>query len=282
MTEIDRAMLTGLVDDAAIARRVTDVMEEATRDARSFARFLARFTAWNVGFGAGVCALAGKIARARGAFVEPGYPRALADRSVLVASYFFDAARDEFDDRDSPHRDTHRCLAQAALMGVVELAQREDPSLRDEATLDAFLAEPGWLPPLRRAVALGYGEGAPDDRAALFRSMGFHLGSELLADREFSELHRLSAARAEWRTHLEGRSIRIGGADHNAYQWIRIHSGHGGHAEADHFEWAVRGARVAITMTPEPDRPTALRSLQDGYVEFAKNHQTFFASVAGP
>ena len=42
----------------------------------------------------------------------------LADRAAEVASDFFYAAIDEFDDRSTPWRDTHRTLAQATLKGV--------------------------------------------------------------------------------------------------------------------------------------------------------------------
>src|SRR5688572_20616291 len=97
-------------------------MEGVAADPRRLCRFLARYASWNAVFGSGVSALSAKIGRSRSLFLEPGFALPIADRSVLVASYFFDAARDEFDDRDTKHRDTHRCLAQATLWGCLDWA----------------------------------------------------------------------------------------------------------------------------------------------------------------
>jgi hypothetical protein len=80
---------------------------------------LARFIQFNAAFGAGLANLAGEIAARQALFRDEEEPvRILADRSAEVAADFFYAAVDEFDDRLTPWRDTHRTLAQATLKGL--------------------------------------------------------------------------------------------------------------------------------------------------------------------
>jgi hypothetical protein len=267
--------------------RVRAVVEAALADPTRRLRFLSAYTAWNGLFGAGVATLAGKIARARGVFVDPGERvRAIADRSVLVASWFFDAARDEFDDRGTDHRDTHRCLAQALLKGVVLYHRAHGPdALRatfdDDVALDALLAEPAWLAGLNAEVARGYGLDTPDDAASLFRAMGYHLGSELLADEEFTAIDvALEAQDRALVEFLRRTKVDLAGARHTPYHWLRTHSSRGGSVEADHFDWAMQGVRAALQYVP-PEAHAALEArVLEGFADFAETHRRFFEHAA--
>ncbi|MGE0784265.1 MAG: hypothetical protein AB7S26_01155 [Sandaracinaceae bacterium] len=280
---IERAHLKALCDYEAEAANVRAAFNAASTDPVRLVRFLSYYTSWNSLFGSGVSSLAGKIGRSRALFREPGLPHAVADRSVLVASYFFDAARDEFDDRDTEHRDTHRCLAQATLIGALGWARTQSKAKElDDASLDAFLAEPMWLAALRHRVTVGYGGGTPDEASTVFRSIGYHLGSELLADQEFSQLDLCLRERCPGLVeHLEGNQVTIAGQAHDAYQWIGIHSGHGGGAEADHFDWALQGALRAFEFVDPADHTELRHQIEDGYVDFARDHREFFERSAG-
>ncbi len=239
-------------------------------------RFFARYISWNGFFGAGVATLAGKIARARRLFVDPAEPFApAADRSVLVASFFFDAARDEFDDHESPERDPHRNLAQAFLKG---LAAQVLPAA-DIAQRNALTADPMWLTALNSAVAAGYGASRPDDLPTLFSAMGYHLGSEVLADQEFSLIDAILRGHGDLVQRLEASSVQIGPQAHNAYIWIRIHSGSGGAAEADHFAWATQGVNLALDYVPAELREDLVRQVERGFLAFANDQREFFAQV---
>jgi hypothetical protein len=224
-------------------RVVLDACRAATADILAVLRFVGRYAAWNGLFGAGVAALAGKIGRSRRLFLERAEPiSALADRSVPVASYFFDAARDEFDDRDTAHRDTHRCLAQALLKGIIAYGRRERTEWTDPAFVNALLCEPVWLQALTARVGHGYGAMSPDELPAIFRCMGYHLGSEVLADQEFSIIDlALATDCPDLVAYLRHTEVEIAGRLHSAYRWFSIHSGHGGAVEAEHFAWATRG-----------------------------------------
>jgi hypothetical protein len=280
-TNITRAELEKLCSFPEAERSVERALEEACRAPERMVRFLGRYATWNGWFGSGVAALAGKIGRSRTLFADASEPvSALADRSVLVGSYFFDAARDEFDDRDTAHRDTHRCLAQAMLKGVLVHTARSDPRFDDAEFVNRFLAAPLWLQALGARVAQSYGAGTPDDGAAVFRAMGYHLGSEVLADKEFSSIDRtLRERQPELVAFLSGYKARIAGEEHVSYQWLRIHSGHGGGVEADHFEWATRGARLAFDFATPALHRELRHQIDLGFIDFARDHREFFEHV---
>lgn len=237
-------------------------------------RFIGRYINWNGGFGSGVATLAGKIGRSRRLFVDRDEPiAAIADRSVHVASFFFDAARDEFDDRATPHRDTHRTLAQAVIKGLVGFHDL------GEAVVNDALDEPLWLQGLNDRTQAGYGLGTPDDLPSIFRAMGYHLGSEVLADEEFTRIDKSLRKQApKLVEHLLRTKVKIADQEHPAYYWVGIHSGVGGSVEADHFEWAVQGVREAFRYTDPKHQAYLQKQVLLGFDEFARCHTEFFES----
>ena len=278
---IKEASLRKLANFDAARQRVEDALHQAGQEGpQGLLRFFARYTSWNGFFGSGVASLAGKIGRSRAVFVDPAETLALlGDRSVFVASFFFDAARDEFDDRDTVHRDTHRCLAQAALGGILQFAQKNGYSA-GAGEVNKLLREPMWLHKLNRKVAQGYGSGGEDTREAIMAAIGYHLGSEILADREFSLIDEYMRSEQKALTaYMKKAKVSIAAQNHVAYQWIQIHSGHGGAAEADHFEWATQGAKLAFSFSPHKHHAAMRESLDQGFQTFAKNHKTFFEGV---
>ncbi len=252
-------------------------------DPAALLRFVYRFTSWNSEFGSGVSSLAGKIGRCRSLFIDRDEAlAAAADRSVMVGSYIFGAARDEFDDSATPWRDTHRCLAQAFLKGIA--GWMVEQGQLDAGSVDAQMAEPMWLRGLIDHVSVGYGAGSRDDYPSVFRAIGFHLGSEVLADQEFTMVDRtLREARPDLVKAMLRRQVTVGEASHKAYHWVGIHSdfGGGGGVEAEHFAEAIEGANLALRYC-EPDRREACKhQLLVGFRAFADDHDEFFDNVNG-
>ncbi len=217
-----------------------------------------------------------RIGQERGLFREKGYPSAVADRSNLVASYFFDAIRDESDDHVNPGRDTHRCMAQAQLLKTVELLRlpTEILDVEDSEQLEAINS---W-------VAAGYMDGGGDggckgDRAA-FYGMGYHLGSEVLADTEFSVLDEYM--RSRWPDLVKAlmrSTMELGGTTHRCYAWVGVHSGHGSAVEAEHFEKALEGVTAALKYVhPGSDDQVAeaMKWVSEGFKMFAFDHKRSF------
>jgi len=261
-------------DFVSAERRVEEVVTAATAEPVALVRLLSRYIQWNSGFGSGVATLAGKIGRQHDLFLDPDEPvRAVADRSVHVASFIFDAARDEFDDGATRHRDTHRTLGQAVIKGLLE-----------EFSLGAeVLDRPAWLEALERRTQQGYGLNTPDDLWFTGLGMGFHLGSEVLADEEFSLIDRtLRLRRPELVQALLRKRVRVADQEHPAYYWIGIHSGHGGSVEAEHFEWAVKGVAEAFRYTPPEAREVLRAAVLAGFDAFCDCHEAFFARVQEP
>jgi|SRR5579871_6321954 len=238
----------------------------------SLIRLLGRYIHFNSVFGGGVANLAGEIASRQDLFRDTEEPVALlADRSVEVASDVFFAAVDEFDDRSTPYRDTHRTLAQATLKGTGRFYGYDGEGLNaliqpNEATLIAM-----------EQVRAGYGLNRALEAAQLFRALGFHAGSEILADHEFSILDAyLRAAHPQLVAFLNETKVEINGASHQSYFWIQIHTS----VEADHFAYAAKGANRALRYYTGQEAAQAKQWLIEGFAAFADVQAAFMEGLA--
>ena len=279
-TTLDEAFLRSLVDMPAVERRVQQRLAQLT-DGRALLRFFSHYASWNGCFANGVAALTSLVGRQREMFREAGFARAVADRSNYVASFFFDAARDEYDDHINPARDSHRCMAQAALISLRDFYGLDDALLDED--------EPASLQAVNQAVIDGYtgrvhppegraeGDLEPAGVQRTFAAMGYHLGSELLADREFSLIDEaLRRDHGPLVQHLLRSTVTLAGGTHRCYAWVGVHSGHGGGVEADHFEHAAQGARLALRFLALPSTDLAMQSLVAGFRAFDGDHARFF------
>jgi len=225
-------------------------------------RALGRYIQFNSTFGGGVANLAGEIAVRQDLFRDREEPvQILADRSVEVAADIFFAAVDEFDDRATNQRDTHRTLAQATLKATGRFFGY------DLSALDAIVRPNETTLAAIRQVRAGYGISQVVDEAKLFRDLGFHMGSEILADEEFQVIDRFLRSRhGDLVDYLENTEVTINEAAHRAYYWIRIHTS----VEADHFAFAVKGANRALRYYVGPGRAADAKvGIVEGFREFA-------------
>jgi hypothetical protein len=245
---------------------------EQAREPKRLLSVLGRYVQFNSAFGAGLANLAGEIAARQGLFLDAEEPvRLLSDRAADVAADFFYAAVDEFDDRATPWRDTHRTLAQATIKGTgLHLGFRLDQ-------LDAAISINDETRAAMARVFDGYGVGARLEERALFEAMGFHVGSEILADREFVVIDEtLRRTRAELVAALEAMKVDILGAKHNAYYWIRIHTG----VEAEHFDAALKGVNRALGYYAGESEPSQIKAwILGGFERFARVQAGFMAAL---
>jgi hypothetical protein len=232
---------------------------------------LGRYIQFNSAFGPGLANLAGELAARQGLFRDPEEPvRILQDRAAHVASDFFYAAIDEFDDRATPWRDTHRTLAQACLKGMGAHFGYAPERLNDVIRINAATER------AIERVAEGYGIGRRLSEEELFRAMGFHTGSEVLADREFVIIDEvLRRDRPELVAALEAARVPMLGERHNAYYWIRIHTG----VEAEHFDAALAGANNALRFYTGGDAARPKAWLLDGFARFASVQAEFMDAL---
>jgi len=277
-TKMDRAEVESLYNPQEVLEPVRRAIEVACCGGpRDLIRFISRYANLNAWFGSGVASLAGKLGRSRGIFVGPDEPILdIADRSVLVASYFFDAARDEFDDRDTPYRDTHRCLAQACIKGLFDFLGPWTTEAANE-----LLSPPLWLTAIGARVSTGYGVSTSNISTELFRSMGYHLGSEILAESEFTLIDEaMREETPEVVSYLSTNKFTIASQQHSGYAWISLHSSIGASKEADHFAWATQGVEAALSFVPPKDRDVYRRQVHLGIGSFVRDHQEFFSAVS--
>jgi len=245
---------------------------EGAREPKRLLSVLGRYVQFNSAFGPGLANLAGEIAARQGLFVDAQEPvRLLADRAAEVAADFFYAAVDEFDDRATPWRDTHRTLAQATIKGL----GRHFGYRMEE--LDGVIAINEATRASMKRVFEGYGLGTHLEEKALFEGMGFHVGSEILADREFvvidETLRRDQPALVQA---LEAMKVEIGGEKHNAYYWIRIHTG----VEAEHFDAALKGVNRALGYYAGASPAEQVKAyMLGGFERFAQVQAGFMAAL---
>ncbi len=248
-------------------------VQDTAADAAALLCVLGRYIQFNGAFGPGLANLAGEIAARGDLFLDREEPvRILQDRASDVASDFFHAAIDEFDDRATPWRDTHRTLAQATLKGLGRAFGYEPRQLNDVIRINRATEE------AIARVQGGYGLGAALSEERLFRGMGFHTGSEVLADEEFTIIDKaLRAERPETVKALQAMKVDILGSAHDAYYWIFIHTS----VEADHFDAAVKGVNKALRFYVGQEPPTQVKAwILDGFRDFAEVQQSFMSALA--
>jgi hypothetical protein len=189
-----------------------------------------------------------------------------------VAADVFFAAVDEFDDRATEHRDTHRSLAQSTLKATGTFFGYEAAALAEVISLNPATEE------VIAAMRQGYGVGRPLDETALFQALGFHMGSEVLADEEFHHLDDFLRGRyPELVAYLENTTVFINGEHHAAYFWVRIHTS----VEADHFAYAVKGANKALRFYAGTRSVSEVKEdILKGIGQFAGVQARFMADIA--
>jgi hypothetical protein len=268
---VAREDLTPVLDSHHGNEALKAAFEGATAPAHLLS-VLGRYVQFNSAFGPGLANLAGEIAARQGLFRDADEPvRILADRASEVAADFFYAAVDEFDDRATAWRDTHRTLAQATVKGMGRFFGYEPAQLNEVIRINR--ATDVAMP----RVFEGYGLGARLEEDRLFRGMGFHVGSEILADQEFVIIDRVfRTQKPEMVAALEAMKVEVLNEKHNAYYWIRIHTG----VEAEHFDAALKGVNNALRFYSGEVEPARVKSwILDGFRQFADVQSDFMAGL---
>jgi hypothetical protein len=245
----------------------------AARDEKELLTLLCRYVQFNSVFGAGVANLAGEISARQDLFRDKNEKlRFLADRSIEIGGDIFSAAVDEFADRSFAQRHSHRSLAQATIKGIGYYYRYDDEQMNDFITINAEV---------ERAIERtrdGYKLNRIVAEQDLFNAIGFHMGSEVLADREFNYLDKFFQNNyPDLVEYLRSRKVMIGNVEQDAYHWIFIHTS----AEADHFDFAVKAANSALYFYVG-ENPIALVKawIIDGFRQFADLQEDFMRSFS--
>jgi len=236
-------------------------LEEST-SSQDVAETVIKYVYFNRLFGAGVAHLASQLAFQTSLFEDSSENDLWNDRSMEVGSCVFAAAIDEFGDRGVSSNPTHRKLAQAVIKSLVMYTGYDLNSL-DLSHISAKI---------NPRVRGGYGVAGLDEDQ-LFRSIGFHIGSELLADQEFRILdHALCQRYPGLVDKLKDTVVTVSGERVPAYRWIEIHTT----VEIDHFVHAVRAANMALQYySGSQNRSDVKQQIIQGVEGFAVFQQEF-------
>ena len=111
MQQVSREDLQPVLESHRGNAALQAAVEKAAGQKDALLSVLGRYIQFNGAFGPGLANLAGEIAARRELFRDQAEPvKILQDRASHVAADFFHAAIDEFDDRATPWRDTHRTI----------------------------------------------------------------------------------------------------------------------------------------------------------------------------
>jgi hypothetical protein len=246
-------------------------LEDAV-DTEILMRIMCRYIHYCSVFGGCQASLAGEMSVRQDVFRDDNEPGPLADNSVEVAAGVFFGAVDEFGDREMTQRRTHRSLAQATLKALAQFYNYDTNKLdhvmiRHQPTHEA----------IQRAL-IGYGVNIIMDEPKLFRALGFHLGTEILADQEFGIMNVFfRTKRPDIARYLEQAEIQVGGQTLPAYFWISRHTV----ADAEHFDAAVQSANQALQYyAGTADRTQVKEWILEGVQEIAVLEADFMSHVA--
>ena len=261
---------------AAMEAAVRRACDAAVRSPLAQFLFVDRYTRWNGYAGALVAKLSGNIGQSQDLFLDPAEPdRAQAVRGMDVAGHVLDATVDEH--LDKGHRVPHRTLAQAMRKAAADYAGL---SLAER---DALSEPPAWLQDVVARTFVCYGSVA-HDAEALIRSIGTHIASESMADREYAIIDRVFRGDRHhegFYQYLRERDFRVelGGKLVHAYAWITIHATFESQGvEAEHLAEAMKSLELAARYRPEP-RERILELAREGFRAFADIQRDFFVNA---
>ncbi len=225
-------------------------------------RILANYIHFNAIFGSGVASLAGAIGVRQDLFQnQSASMKSLADCSVEIAARIFYAAIEEF---GSP---THRAMAKATLIGAAKILDF------DLSTIQIWTFTKIGM----ERVKFGYGSARRLEEEGLFHGIGFHIGSERLADGEFPILDEyLRAKQARLVQRLLRTRINFDGCLIPAYRWIQLHTT----VEAEHADKALEAANLALSSyAGEKNREQVKQWICEGIEDFSRTQTKFMETL---
>ncbi|WP_440101124.1 hypothetical protein [Streptosporangium sp. H16] len=235
MTDVREAIAKSV--DFEKSERLVIRRLESLQNPADLVNFVHKYTVFNGCFAGGVAGLAGRIHMMDSVFRHSGTAiSACSGVASVIASHVFFAAEDEYSDRDTEARITHRQLGQTFLLGVLDYFEVDHTGFDQMFPLDADFGQ--LLADIRAAYLLPCSAVTEHD---IFAAMGFHIGAELLADREFNIIDKFLHLHYPGLTaYLEAYTTPQNPIP--AYQWVSLHT----FVEEEHLEHAYLAAEVAF------------------------------------
>jgi hypothetical protein len=219
-------------------------LDKAAHSGDLLLRVMGRFFQFSSAFGPGQASLASHVAARKDLFNTSNEVGIFGDRSVEVGAGIFFGAIDEFSDRETPGSFSHRVLALATLKGMATFFGSNLEALSKHVRCHAPTQEG------IRQVSSHYGVNVILDDAALFRAIGFHLGTEVLGEDENRVLDSFFCTRRpDVMAFLDSAEVLVDGTPVPANIWFKRHI----IAEAEHFDAGIDAANQALHYYTGPD-----------------------------
>lgn len=275
---LNKDLIDRLFDLPKINQFVESCCEIAVRDPRALYIFMQRYVHFNGYAGSLVARLASAIGLSRDLFNDADCTTIdQADRGMDIAAKVIAATIDEHADQGAKYV-PHRTLAQATLKAIGDYAGLTEQERNELAVV------PDWLNEVLDNLFRSY-QGVPNDPAALIRAMGFHAGSEILADGEYAAIDKVVRYNYRGRgfdAYLQSGNgkLRVNERQFGAWYWIVVHGKHGSvGVEVEHFNMALEAIDLAAKYRPESAQKVREYALE-GFNEFAAIQKKLFTEIA--
>jgi hypothetical protein len=261
-----------LFDRDGAEANIENTVEVAAASPEGLYYFMQRYAHFNGYAGSLVARLASSIGISRDLFNQSGVAIAdQADRGLNIAAKVLAATIDEHADAGA-QQVTHRTLAQATMNAIGDYAGLSDRERNNIAQT------PDWMQPILVDTVGGY-QGVIGDLQALVTAVGFHIGSELLADREYALIDKVvrhNHRGAGFDAYLQGKQVEIGGKRLSPWYWIVVHGKHNSSGvEAEHCQLAIDALNMIAEYRSE-SAATILEWATKGFLDFADVQQRLF------
>jgi hypothetical protein len=196
-----------------------------------------------------------------------------ADRGMEISAQVMSAAVDE----GTNSTPVHRALSQLLLKTVGDYAELSTDKRNEFAKI------PAWCNEVIEGLIQNY-QGTPGDIASLIKGMGFHLASEMLADREYALLDmvvRYENKNTGFDRYLLEKAprVKIHGHMYSPWSWVVLHGKFEGYAlEAEHTECAFNALNMVVRYCSEPENQILEWALQ-GFTTFVELQQRLFSEI---
>jgi hypothetical protein len=266
---------TTLFDRQINNAKIETIVELAASNPVRLYYFMQRYAYFNSFAGSLVARLASSIGLSYKMFQKEGISVIdQADRGLEIAAKVLLATIDEHADAGAQNV-PHRTLAQVTLQAISEYAELS------EAELNKITETPDWMKTVITNLIGSY-QGEVNNIEALVTAIGFHLGSELLADQEYSLIDKVvrhTNRGTGFDAWLKGKQVQVSGKRLSPWYWIVVHGKHNASGvEADHFQYALDALNLLAQSRPESNE-TILKWASKGFLDFATLQQQLFVAI---